>query len=678
MKKTILLAALLWVAGMAAAKPIDPATARLAAANLLGKTVVDATPKSLTECYLFTGADGIGFVLVANDDCVQPLLAYSHTSPFPAAELPCNLAAWLDGYQAEIAWARKAGATATREAMEEWTSLLDNKYVEPKEAVAPLLASKWNQSPYYNTQCPYDDSSRSNAVVGCVATATSQIMRYWGHPAQGRGSHAYRSKRYDTISVDYSASIYDWANMPDELTATSSQVEVDAVAKLCYEVGVMMDMNYSPTGSGAYEHSGGMLQRFSAERGLENHYFYNPSMYAAFKEGYDEEEWKDLLISELEAQPGHPILYTGSSSSGGHAFVVDGVNSKRRFHINWGWGGSGDGYFSMGHLSAGEPGRDVSTFNEMNNALIGVYPITPNATTSLVAAVSAQPDRGFVIGNGTYPADTDRVFIHAIAHDGYRFDHWASGSRVNPVFYYPTVDFHDTAYFVPLSADTLGYGMSMAPNWDTVYTLTHTEWGIRIPAERVPAGKELLKVENFIYTTGTYILRVYQGEMPDGAPLYEDSLHLTSYGWRSILLRQPLMLDATQPLWITFAVDSVKYPAGICPHTGNPDGSWIKNPDGQWQLVDTNVIGYYTWVMRGIVCEPGNGIAEVAEPLAARLALEGRTLTVVADNPEAPVALYDLQGRLCLQRTGRLRFDAPAAGLYLLRVGDRCKKIVVQ
>ena len=678
MKKTILFAALLATGLMAVAKPVDPAEARRIAAHVLGRDVVDATPKHYSECYLFTGADGRGFVLLSADDCTEPLLGYSLTSVFRTdVEMPSHIASFIDGYRDEIAWARSHGARPSAEAAEEWRQLRSGTWVEPKAAIEPLLTSTWDQSPLYNNLCPTDTTTGGSVPVGCVATATSQVMRYWKHPAQGRGSHSYVSKKCGPQSVDYTQAIYNWDIMPDELTNSSSPEQIATVAKLCYEVGVMMDMNYASGGSGAYEHSGGMLQRFSAERGLEDHYFYNPKMYAAFREGYSDEDWKALLTSELAA--GRPLIYTGSSSSGGHAFVLDGVSNSRRYHVNWGWGGYNDGYFAMGHLSTGQPGGQMSHFNEMNNALIGVYPITPNESTSVVEVIPADPTMGYVIGSGTYPVSSDRLFLHAIAHPGYRFDHWASGSYVNPIFYYPTVDYRDTAYFVPLAADTLGYGMSVAPNWDTVFTFSHVEWGIRIPAERVPAGKVLSKVENYIYTTGKYVLSIYQGDLEADAnlaPLYHDTLSLQSYGLRSIELSEPVALDATQPLWITFAVDSVKYPAGICPHTGNNDGSWIKNPNGQWQLVDTTVIGYYTWVMRGIATDPSSGIERVVDDFPARIYVDGRTVDVEADQP---VTIYDVAGRrVCASWNHGLRATLPAAGVYLVCVGESTRKIVVR
>ncbi|MGX8712405.1 MAG: C10 family peptidase [bacterium] len=658
------------------AKPVDVATARRAAENLLGKPVIDATPKAFTECYLFTGEDGEGFVLLSADDCVFPLLGYSETETFLTEGMPCNLTAWIEGYQREIASVKAIGGMVSGEVTSAWRQMLDKTPKSRTEGsfVSPLLKSRWNQPSPYNLMCPVDSTTEDNHVVtGCMATATAQVMRYWGHPAQGRGSHSYQSQRYGTLSVNYDSSFYDWENMPDALRGWSSQEEKDAVSKLCYEVGVAMDMNYSPSGSGAYEHSGGMLKRFSAELALENHFGYNPAMYTDFKERYTDAEWDTIISNELEA--GRPVIYTGSSSSGGHAFVIDGYNIDGLFHVNWGWGGVSNGYFRLDCLAIGQAGQQgYMPFNEMNNAILFVCPLeNPNESVSTVTMVSSNPAQGSVRGGGIYPVDHDRVMLYATAADGYRFSHWASGNTANPIFYYPTADYSDTAYFVPLRTDTLGYCQHFAPNFDTIYDMAHCEWGIRIPAERISDGRYLKKVMNFIYTTGDYILRIYQGDRPVN-PLYEDTLSLTAYGWRTIDLATPVRLDGSLPLWITFVTEGLNYSAGITPNTGNPDGSWIKH-NGVWEMMDTNVMGYYTWSILGVVGDDA-GIEDI-NPDGLSYNVSGLTLSV--DNPEGrTVSLYDIQGRqLATYRHSNFTFEFSSPGVYLLQAaGMPAKRII--
>lgn len=675
MKKIALILATLVAAVAVQAAPVDPTRAHKAAENLLGKAVVDVTPKDFSGCYLFAGADGVGFVLLTDDDRLRPLLALSPDGLPPVGDLPPNLAQWLDAYQRDITAIKALDLPPSAETAAEWemAALGTPKRVIAGNPVAPLLASVWDQSPYYNDWCPLDTAAGQRAVTGCTATATAQVMRYWGHPAQARGFHSYLSKLNGVLAVDYDTSAYRWDLMPNRLTIVSPLDQRRAVAKLCYEVGVSMDMDYSAAASGAYAHSGGMLQRFSAELALENHFYYNPGMYNAYKEAVTDDEWVDLISDELNA--GRPLIYTGSSSAGGHAFVVDGYNQAGLFHVNWGWGNIGNGYFTLSNLAMGTQGQPgYSPFNEMNEALINVHPITPNESVSTVALVSADPSRGSVVGSGTYPVNSPRVLLHAVPAPGYRFSHWASGDQANPIFFFPTVDHADTAYFVPLSADTLGYAASAVPNFDTVFALAHCEWGIRIPAERIPEGKALHAVRNFVYTGGQYVLRIYQGDLPE-TPLYEDVLDLATYGWHTITLPSALNLDPAKPLWVTFATDNINYAASITPYTGHPDGSWILHGD-TWEQIDTTSTGYYTWAMGAILGELNAIVAPQPDGLVWQA--DGRTLAV--SNPAAlQVSLFDIMGRRLAAPSAltTLAFTVPAPGVYLLKADGRPAQRVI-
>ena len=105
MKRLItIIAALALTAGLSGrmeAKPVDKATAASIASRVLNKAVVDATPVRLDGCFLFTGADGKGFVLMAADDRIRPVLAYSPDGTFDPSAMPDHVAAWIDGYGAD-------------------------------------------------------------------------------------------------------------------------------------------------------------------------------------------------------------------------------------------------------------------------------------------------------------------------------------------------------------------------------------------------------------------------------------------------------------------------------------------------------------------------------------------------------------------------------------------------
>lgn len=360
---------------------------------------------AFTHLYIFDFQDAtgsgslqrVGFVIVAADDCAYPILGYSTDSPVAQEGIPENVAFWLGQYEEEIAYLREhtqeIPAAQTSYIQQMWQELINGTYSQPKRgtSVSPMLTTTWDQSPYYNKFCP------AGTPVGCSATATAQVMKYWNYPVVGVGSHSYATADYGIQSADYEHTVYDWTNMPNRLSSSSSTTQVDAVATLSYHVGVSMNMDYGPSGSGANI----IGSSSSAQYGLINYFGYKSTMQGLYKRNYTDAQWVEMLEDEIDA--GRPVIYAGFDPSAGHAFVFDGYNSSDQFHVNWGWSGSYNGYFAMGALNptGGGTGSNTSnTFNQSNQALFGVEPdyrlmtspsslvVTSDATTSSIHVVS--------------------------------------------------------------------------------------------------------------------------------------------------------------------------------------------------------------------------------------------------------------------------------------------------
>lgn len=204
-------------------------------------------------------------------------------------------------------------------------------YVEaqslPNE-VSPLLSDSWNQHAPFNEMCPVD-STGERCIVGCVATAMSQVMRYWQHPLRGTGSHEYTDSTGCglTLSTDFSAHTYDWGNMLDRYTEgqyTPSQAS--AVALLSRDCGIAVNMRYGVKDSGA--------RSIYQPMALVNHFGYDRGVQMHFRDFYSLEEITLMLKTELAA--GRPILVTGYNLNGGHAYVIDGYDDSDKFHIRLG------------------------------------------------------------------------------------------------------------------------------------------------------------------------------------------------------------------------------------------------------------------------------------------------------------------------------------------------------
>ncbi len=609
MKKVFAITLLLLAVGIAGAKPVNHLEAQHVAENLLHKVVVDATPANFSQCYLFAGADGKGFVLVAADDCVRPILAYSPDSHFPLdtqslghsapLALPQHISHWLNAYQINIAALVEAGAVASPRVQAEWQALLSDKFHRVRDNfVAPLLTTRWNQGYPYNLQCPYSIPDSAYSVTGCVATATAQIMKYWNHPAVGRGSHSY-SCNFGTLSARFDTTHYDWAHMPDSPNWMSTDQERNAVAQLMYHVGVAVEMDYSPHSSGAHVASDGNSSMASSENALKNFFRYNQALFAAAKADYSDTDWDALLTAELDAA--RPMIISGHDNSGGHAFVLDGYDTLGFFHVNWGWGGYCDGYYTLDSLNpdgSGIGGNATNGYNFDNKVLLQVFPASENPSVT-VSVVSANPQQGTVSGSGTFASYAQTATLLATATEGHRFVSWKSGNHYNPFRFTPNTDYTDTALFAPICGDTLSYCYGNYKNLWGDQDSYPLDWGIRLPASAIASHRQLEKVQLYSVSNADYTLKVYSGTVPDRL-LYSSTHHFDDFGWKTITLNNPVPLYDTMPLWIIFSCGTYTNPAAVSSYSGNPDGSWFERQGTTWEPATTRG-EYFSWMIRALL-----------------------------------------------------------------------------
>ena len=388
MKKiiAILLAVAGWQLSVVAA-PVTPQQAASVARTfwsqaLQGKDasqLVDRTAEwPYSAVYLFTHPAG-GFVLVAADDAARPILGYSVTSTMDPARRPIQLQEWLQGYQDHIEWLGENDGQPYAADADAWAMLLkgDCPSGAGTKSVAPLLTTQWDQDYPYNMLCP------GTTVTGCAATAQAQLMKFWNYPAFGMGSHSYTHATYGEQSADFGHTLYDWEHMPNQMGYWSSAQECQAVGTLMYHCGVSLEMNYGTTAQGGSAALGlaDIDGYFTINNALKNYFGYSQNMQVEYKDagyfgnGYTNDQWRAMLIAELDL--GHPVLYTGSATQGGHGFVCDGYDNRQYLHFNFGWSGVGDGYYPVDSISpgvGGAGGNGTYTFNMNNAALFGAVP----------------------------------------------------------------------------------------------------------------------------------------------------------------------------------------------------------------------------------------------------------------------------------------------------------------
>lgn len=303
-----------------------------------------ATTASPSDAYYVFNNDAGGFVIIAGDDAVTPVLGYTSTGSFDAENLPDGLKDLLKSYERQIA-------------------ALGDNYVANQTAVRTgfageklLNTAKWNQYAPFNKYTP------GNYVTGCVATAGAIVMKHHGYPAKGTGSHSY-TWNGKTLTANFEHD-YDWANMPAQYDGTNDAA-FDGVARLMADLGVAVEMQYAQSGSAAY--IGNLITA------LQTYFGYSKLSYLASIDDMEAEAWKEKLRGEIDAN--RPILYSASDASvGGHAFVIDGYRGES-FSVNWGWGGYCDGCYQIGALNPQSEGRPTGDkYNIGQTAVIGLQP----------------------------------------------------------------------------------------------------------------------------------------------------------------------------------------------------------------------------------------------------------------------------------------------------------------
>lgn len=325
--------------------------------------------------YVFNSVNKKGFVMLSADDAVLPVLAYSLEQSFSGENLPDAVVYMLDVYARQINYVIANDVKPGQQTVSYWADLMsgaDVPMLKSVSSVNPLLSTTWNQSPYYNDLCPYDNTYGELTVSGCVATAMSQIMKFWEHPSVGVGYHSYNHDTYGTLSANFGAQNYNWAAMPGNLSSPN-----EAVAIITQHCGVAVDMDYGVSqtgGSAAYVIENASPVQHCVEYSLKAYFDYSSDMQGIIRQQYDNATWLQLLKTDLDA--GRPIQYAGFGAGGGHTWVCDGYDNSNLFHMNWGWGGVYDGYYSLDDLSpgVGGAGGGSGSFTSGQQALIGIEP----------------------------------------------------------------------------------------------------------------------------------------------------------------------------------------------------------------------------------------------------------------------------------------------------------------
>lgn len=232
-----------------------------------------------------------------------------------------------------------------------------------------FIKTYWNQDTPFNNLCPQINGSA--APTGCIATAMAQIMKYYQYPATSKGTGIYSVTTYkdkndkEGTTKWYKRELghtYQWTAMLSSYGLVSKD-ENDAVATLMADAGAASQMNYQANSSGT-------IEWYAAKGFAENFRYDSLAISCLQRDFYTDAEWMEMVRKEMEAK--QPVLYCGSDEiEGGHAFLLDGIQSDGKVHVNWGWGKSGDGWFDIDVLRPNITGFTGEGFNIGQSMVLG-------------------------------------------------------------------------------------------------------------------------------------------------------------------------------------------------------------------------------------------------------------------------------------------------------------------
>jgi len=323
------------------------------------------------DYYVYNVRGGNGFVIVAGDDRVKPILAYATTGAFDPENVAEGFEYVLNGYRSEIQYIREHNLSATPDIVSEWDAVMQRGEIMPgrqaRSVVGPLCQTLWNQNFPWNSQCPEDaEGSGGYVYAGCVATAMGQVMKFWDYPERGTGSYSYTPEGYATQTANFGETDYHFELMPLVLDSTSTEEDYFYIAQFLHHLGISVNMQYSGHGSGAYSQD--------VPTALSNYFGYSTQEFETLGfwgfNFYTNEQWAQML-KDGGLDEGLPLYYSGAddSGAGGHAYVCDGYDENDYFHFNWGWSGRDNAWCPIGALNTTK-----YAFNDQNSYIGHIVP----------------------------------------------------------------------------------------------------------------------------------------------------------------------------------------------------------------------------------------------------------------------------------------------------------------
>ena len=364
-----------------ARKVLDGVSTRSGSGQL--RVVWDGQTAADTQAPAFyvVGRDGGGFVIIAGDDRVSPVLALSDKGSFRVEGMPENVRWWMERMKAWVRCAPDTGTSAQWGASTRASTLPDDGVTVSVSHPTPEWDQGNNDKRYFsqnvfNAKCPMVGSDYT--IAGCVPVALAELLVYEsGLPGVTMPAAAHGTVESYQVGSDYVTpqtpyvlgTPYDWEGLRTltDISAVRTALNqgqtalLENLAQLIADLGAVIHAAYSTRSTSS---------SVSMSRLIE-HFDINKRARREVESDYTARKWVAMLKAELNARP---LLYSGRNPrGGGHQFLFDGYGKygdEDVFHVNFGWGGSCNGYYRHFDLDAGD-GHDYSYDGD---AIFGFYP----------------------------------------------------------------------------------------------------------------------------------------------------------------------------------------------------------------------------------------------------------------------------------------------------------------
>lgn len=308
------------------------------------------------QYYICTTESGKGFVIVAGEDILSPIVGYSTEGFNENSEMPTTLIEWLNEYSAYVDAVRSGNAEAIKKETK-----------AGKEAISPMLKTTWNQLSPYNNLCPEINGQKT--PTGCTATAMAQIMKFHEWPERPRKSITWANNITGKDEyINLTTHTYKWSNMLDNYRNGYTEEQAKEVAQLMVDIGKAISSSYSLSGTGSNESY--------ATNAFVNVFDYSKAVRIVKRTDSTEDEYVSIIRENLAARK--PVMYVGCGVNyeGGHAFVCDGIDENDLLHIDWGWDGAYNGYFDMTYMAPDGigTGGGMGAYNVAQAIIVNISP----------------------------------------------------------------------------------------------------------------------------------------------------------------------------------------------------------------------------------------------------------------------------------------------------------------